>query len=58
MISTIEGEELARRIGAAGYRECSALAQFGVDDVFVEAAKAAPRKKARREMKNNCCLLL
>ena len=59
MISPAEGEDLARRIGAVGYRECSALAQFGVEDVFAEAAKAAPRNKTRTEMKENkCCLLL
>ena len=59
MISPTEGEELARRIGAVGYRECSALAQFGVEDVFAEAAKAAPKARSRTEMKRNkCCLLL
>ena len=60
MISPIEGEELARRIGAVGYRECSALAQFGVEDVFGEAAKAAVRNKDQIDQmrRNKCCLLM
>ena len=60
MISPAEGGDLARRIGAVGYRECPALAQFGVEDVFAEAAEAAVRNKDQIDQmrRNKCCLLM
>ena len=60
MISPAEGGDLAKRIGAVGYRECSALAQFGVEDVFAEAAEAAVRNKDQIDQmrRNKCCLLM
>lgn len=40
-ISTEQGEELARRIGAVRYVECSALTQQGLKNVFDEGVRAA-----------------
>jgi hypothetical protein len=40
-ISTEQGEELARRIGAVRYLECSALTQQGLKNVFDEGVRAA-----------------
>lgn len=45
-VSYLEGEAIARRIGARGYIECSARYGEGVNEVFQFAAKEAcrPRK--------------
>lgn len=42
-VSADEGARMAATIGAAAYRECSALAGLGVDDTFAEAVRAARR---------------
>ena len=40
-ITTAQGEDLARKIGAVKYCECSALTREGLGNVFAEAALAA-----------------
>ena len=47
-----EGLEMAKKIGAARYVECSSLTQKGMNNVFDEAIRAAlippkPEKKRR-----------
>jgi GTPase SAR1 family protein len=57
-ISTEQGEELARRIGAARYLECSALTQQGLKDVFDEGVRAAlyPPVVKKEDKKGKCLL--
>ncbi|CAK6435525.1 unnamed protein product [Pipistrellus nathusii] len=51
-----EGREMAHRIGAFGYVECSAKTKDGVREVFEMATRAA--LQARRGKKRSGCLLL
>ncbi|PMD32636.1 Rho GTPase Rho1 [Hyaloscypha variabilis F] len=50
-ISYKQGAEVAKKIGAYKYLECSALTKEGVAEVFEHAARAAilPRKKKREK---------
>ena len=53
-----QGLECARDIGAVRYMECSALTEKGVQEVFIEGARAALRvKKAVRQHSRKCTLL-
>ncbi|XP_026323825.1 ras-like GTP-binding protein RhoL [Hyposmocoma kahamanoa] len=45
VITTQEGKKLKRKIKAAQLVECSALERENVDEVFIEAVRAALRKK-------------
>nr|XP_055113252.1 transforming protein RhoA-like isoform X2 [Symphalangus syndactylus] len=51
-----EGRDMANRIGAFGYMECSAKTKDGVREVFEMATRAA--LQARREKKKSGCLVL
>uniref|UniRef100_A0A8C6SNV5 Uncharacterized protein n=1 Tax=Neogobius melanostomus TaxID=47308 RepID=A0A8C6SNV5_9GOBI len=51
-----EGREMANRIAAFGYMECSAKTKDGVREVFEMATRAA--LQARRTKKSNRCTLL
>ncbi|XP_070281932.1 transforming protein RhoA-like isoform X2 [Myotis yumanensis] len=51
-----EGRDMANRIGALGYVECSAKTKDGVREVFEMATRAALR--ARRGKKKSRCLVL
>ena len=46
-VSYKRGTAFARKIGAVGYRECSALTGEGVKDVFETAVRAALQYKSR-----------
>jgi len=51
-----EGEQMAQRIGAKCYLECSALTKENVENVFQQATRAAlARQKTKK--KNKCNLL-
>ena len=53
-----QGLECARDIGAVRYMECSSLTEKGVQEVFIEGARAALRvKKAARQHARKCSLL-
>ena len=58
-VSYEEGAGLASKVGAAGYRECSALTKEGVREVFEAATRAAvtPKKINRNSGKMKCNLL-
>ncbi|XP_069325296.1 transforming protein RhoA-like isoform X2 [Eulemur rufifrons] len=51
-----EGRDMANRIGALGYMECSAKTKDGVREVFEMATRAA--LQARRQKKKSGCLVL
>ena len=50
------GEELAERIKAVRYIECSALTQQGVKHVFQEAARVASLTQKHAGSKNSCII--
>ena len=52
-----QGLECARDIGAVKYMECSALTNKGVQEVFLEAARAALRVRERVQNSGRCHLL-
>lgn len=55
-VSYAEGEQMAQRIGAKCYLECSALTKENVENVFQQATRAAlARQKTKK--KNKCDLL-
>ena len=47
-ITTDEGEELAKQIGAEGFVECSALMQEGVKKVFEKIVLSALKYRKRK----------
>ncbi|ELP84242.1 Rho GTPase, putative [Entamoeba invadens IP1] len=55
-VTAAEGEELATKIGAIGFCECSALTQDGLHEVFNKAIEATLNIKDVKE-KKICCLL-
>ncbi|KAK5622417.1 hypothetical protein ILYODFUR_005144 [Ilyodon furcidens] len=55
-VKSEEGRDMAGRITAFGYMECSAKTKDGVREVFEMATRAA--LQARRGKKNNKCALL
>jgi cell division control protein 42 len=55
VISTSEGERLAKELGAVKYLECSALTQRGLKNVFDEAIIAALEPPPKPKKK---CLLI
>ena len=56
-VSTKEGEDVARDIGAKKYLECSSLTGEGVDDVFEAATRAALLTFENGE-RRGCCTVL
>lgn len=55
-VKSDEAREMANRINAFGYLECSAKTKDGVREVFEMATRAALQAK-RRGKKSGCCLL-
>lgn len=55
-VKSEEGRDMAGRIAAFGYMECSAKTKDGVREVFEMATRAA--LQARRGKKTNKCVLL
>ena len=55
-ISYDQGLEVARRIGALRYLECSAMRNRGVNEAFTEAARVALGVKKERE-ESKCVIM-
>ncbi|KAF4510983.1 hypothetical protein G6O67_002825 [Ophiocordyceps sinensis] len=56
LINYDDGLEVARRIGATRYLECSAMRNRGVNEAFTEAARVALGVKKERD-ENKCTLM-
>jgi len=56
-LTSEEGEDMARKVGADCYIECSALHRENVREVFETAARAALRKKKRHNRFGRCIFL-
>ena len=54
-VQSSEGRDVARRIAAVAYRECAAIHNDGVQEVFDTATRAAVDRKKRR---HRVCKLL
>lgn len=52
-----QGEAMRKRIGAMCYKECSALTQAGLKDIFDEAIKVVLFPETKRKKKSKCTLL-
>jgi len=57
-VSTQEGNQMATRIGATSYVECSALTKERVRDVFEIATKASLSRKRQKKKKASSCTTL
>lgn len=58
MINYNQGLEVARRIGALRYLECSAMRNRGVNEAFTEAARVALSVKPNGEKDGSkCCVM-
>jgi len=56
-VSYNEGEQMASRIGAKAYLECSALTKDGVRGVFEAATRAALQRKTKPKQSMKCSLI-
>ncbi|XP_063597988.1 uncharacterized protein LOC134774592 [Penaeus indicus] len=57
VVTTAQGKELARKIGAEEFFECSARTQSGLNGVFRAAAKAAVAYHKRKTRKRPCVIV-
>lgn len=57
MITYDQGLEVARRIKALRYLECSAMRNRGVNEAFTEAARVALSVKPSGEGDSKCCMM-
>ncbi|UJR08205.1 hypothetical protein I4U23_012478 [Adineta vaga] len=55
-ISTETGKQIAERIKADAYMECSAKTREGVQDLFVHAARLSLKKRSTRGSNSRCVL--
>lgn len=57
MIEYNQGLDVARRIKAMRYLECSAMRNRGVNEAFTEAARVALSVKPTGEQESKCCIM-
>jgi Rho family protein len=58
MINYAQGLEVARRINALRYLECSAMRNRGVNEAFTEAARVALGVKANGDKSDSKCTVM
>lgn len=59
VVTTEQGQALAKDIGAAAYVECSALTQEKLTDVFSEAIRASLKKQEKAKEVASCkCVIM
>lgn len=56
-ITLQQGEAMRKKIGAVVYKECSALTQNGLKDIFDEAIKVVLFPEQQKKKKSKCTLL-
>ena len=56
-ISQAQGEAMRKKIGAVSYKECSALTQVGLKDIFDEAIRIVLFPEPKKASKGKCSLL-
>ena len=56
-VDPIIAEQMAAKIGARRYLECSALTGEGVDDVFEVATRASLLVNTKKQQPAACCLI-
>ncbi|XP_066911420.1 uncharacterized protein [Clytia hemisphaerica] len=57
LVTTLEGKQLADKIGALGFYECSTYNEEGVKEVFEAAAEATMYGKSLHSNKSKCLIL-
>lgn len=57
-LTSDEGEEVRKRIGAKKYLECSSLTGEGVDDVFEAATRQSLLSGGKGDSERGCCVIL
>jgi GTPase SAR1 family protein len=57
-VTTAKGQELANKINAFKYMECSAMTQLGLKDVFDTAVKSVLFGTKKKEKSGGPCVLL
>lgn len=58
IITYNEGLEVARKIGALRYLECSAMRNRGVNEAFTEAARVALQAKPAKSKEDSKCVVM
>ena len=57
-VTVEQARDIAKKIDAAGYVECSALTQEGLSDCFKEAVNLALNKKKKKPKKRRMCTIM
>lgn len=57
-ITSVQGEAMRKKISAVAYKECSALTQAGLKDIFDEAIKVVLFPDTNRTKKKKSCAIL
>ena len=56
-ITITQGEAMRKKISAISYKECSALTQAGLKDIFDEAIKVVLFPEQQKKKKSKCLIL-
>ena len=56
-VTLAQGEAMRKKISAVSYKECSALTQAGLKDIFDEAIKVVLFPEQQKKKKSKCLIL-